>query len=310
MRFVRQVTGGIRRDGPVSWQRRWRRAFVAGLGAVLLAAGPAAAQGPSVPGGPSPGEATRVDSKAVADLLRADPDIVGDVLRTNPAIIGDVLRANPGIIGEVLRENPQILRDAFEALREAEQRDRAGASREAILRNAGALFRDAADPMRGRAEAPIAIVEFFDVRCPYCKQLHLAMAELVRRNPDVRVVLKDLPVLGPNSLLAARALLAAQRQGKYEALHAALMRLREDPTETVLRREAERAGLDWARLRREMDDPAIARRLEANRGLAEQLRIEGTPALVVGETLIAGAVDLAALERMVVELREKARRGG
>lgn len=88
------------------------------------------------------------------------------------------------------------------------------------------------------------------------------------------------------------------------------MRLREDPTEAVLRREAERAGLDWTRLRREMDDPAIARRLEANRALAEQLRIEGTPALVVGESLIAGAVDLAVIERMVADLREKARRGG
>ncbi len=264
------------------------------LAGLLLGAGPAAAQAPAARPDSAPGL----------------PGLLREVLRADPAILGEVLRANPDIVGDVLRENPQILRDAFEALREAELRDRDGAAREAILRNAAALFRDAADPLRGRADAPIAIVEFFDVRCPYCKQLHLAMAELVRRNPDVRVVLKDLPVLGPNSLLAARALLAAQRQGKYEALHAALMRLREDPTEAVLRREAERAGLDWARLRREMDDPAIARRLEANRGLAEQLRIEGTPALVVGENLIAGAVDLAALERMIGELREKARRGG
>lgn len=307
MRFVRAARAAGRRggrsDGPSGGRRdptlarRLLRGGAMALAGLLLGAAPLAAQAP----------AARPESPPGREAL---PGLLREVLRADPAILGEVLRANPDILGEVLRENPRILRDAFEALREAELRDRDGAARAAILRHAGALFGDAADPLRGRAEAPIAIVEFFDVRCPYCKQLHLAMAELVRRNPDVRVVLKDLPVLGPNSLLAARALLAAQRQGKYEALHAALMRLREDPAEAVLRREAERAGLDWARLRREMDDPAIARRLEANRTLAEQLRIEGTPALVVGESLVAGAVDLAALERMVAELRERARRGG
>jgi protein-disulfide isomerase len=126
---------------------------------------------------------------------------------------------------------------------------------------------------------------------------------MLRRQRDVRVVLKDLPILGPASLVASRALLAAQRQGKYAELQDALMRLREEPAEPVLRREAERLGLDWARLRRDMDDPAIAQRLEANTRLAGALRIEGTPALVIGTTLVPGAVDLATLERLVAEAR-------
>ena len=275
--------------------------MAASLAAVVLApTAPVRAQGAgaSPPGG------------GQGEVLRANPSIIGEVLRANPSIIGEVLRANPSIIGDVLRANPAILRDAFEALRDAEQRDRAGAARAAIAQMGDALFRDPADPARGNPAAPVTLVEFFDARCPYCKQLHVAMTEFVRRNPDVRVVLKDLPVLGPNSTLAARALLAAQRQGKYDALHAGLMRLREDLTEAVLRREVERVGLDWSRLRREMDDPAIARRLEANRRLAEALQIEGTPALVVGDTLIPGAVDLPVLERLVAEQREKLRRGG
>jgi protein-disulfide isomerase len=134
------------------------------------------------------------------------------------------------------------------------------------------------------------------------------LEQLLRRQPDVRLVIKDLPILGPNSVLASRALLAAQAQGKYAALQDALMRLREEPAEPVLRREAERAGLDWARLRREMDEPAIQRRIEANGRLAVALRIEGTPAMVIGEALVPGAVDLATLERLVGEAR--ARRGG
>jgi protein-disulfide isomerase len=81
------------------------------------------------------------------------------------------------------------------------------------------------------------------------------------------------------------------------------MALRVEPTEAVLRQQAERVGLDWTRLRREMDDPAIQRRIEVNLRLAQSLGIEGTPALVVGGTLVPGAVDLPALERLVAEAR-------
>lgn len=203
------------------------------------------------------------------------------------------------ILREALKSDPTILRDAFEAIRTAEAEAREGAQREAIAAHAEALFRDPADPVLGNRQGDVTLVEFFDVRCGYCKQLHPVREALLRRQPGVRVVLKDLPILGPNSVLAARALLAAQRQGRHAALHDALMRLREEPAEPVLRREAERAGLDWARLRRDMDDPGIQRRLEANTGLARALGIEGTPALVIGGTLVPGAVDLATLEALV-----------
>jgi protein-disulfide isomerase len=212
------------------------------------------------------------------------------------------------VLRRALREDPSILRDALSALEEADTRDRAEARRAAIAANAAALFRDAADPIKGNPGGDVTIVEFFDARCGYCKQLHPAMDALVRRDPNVRVVLKDLPVLGPNSVLASRALLASQRQGRYPALYDALLALRVEPTEPVLRQQAERVGLDWTRLRRDMDDPAIARRIETNLRLAQTLGIEGTPALVIGETLVPGAVDLPALERLVAEARGAARR--
>lgn len=259
---------------------------------------------------PVPGAAATPGALATAPQRQAVLEILREALRSDPSILGDALKANPAILGEALRENPQMLRDAFEALQMLEQRDRETAARDAIVENREALFRDPADPVRGNPAGTVTLVEFFDARCPYCKQLNIAMGDLVRRNPDVRVVLKDLPVLGPNSLLAARALLAAQRQGKYGPLHEALMKLREDLTEPVIRREAEKLGIDWTRLRREMDDPAIAERIGRNRRLAEQLRIEGTPAVVVGDTLLPGAVDLATLERLVEAERAKARRGG
>jgi protein-disulfide isomerase len=212
------------------------------------------------------------------------------------------------ILRDALRQDPNILREALMALEAAESRDREGATRGAIAAHADALLRDPADPVKGNPQGTVTIVEFFDARCGYCKQLHPVVEQMLRRQPDVRLVMKDLPILGPNSVLASRALLAAQAQGKYAALQEALMRLREEPAEPVLRREAERVGLDWTRLRRDMDDPAIQRRIEANGRLAAALRIEGTPAMVIGEALVPGAVDLATLERLVGEAR--ARRGG
>ena len=209
-----------------------------------------------------------------------------------------------GFSPEQRQEIVGILRDALAALEVAETRDRAGAQRAAIAEHAEALFRTADDPVKGNPQGAVTLVEFFDARCGYCKQLQPAVDQLLKRQKDVRLVLKDLPILGPNSLLASRALLAAQRQGKYAELHAVLMALREEPAEPVLKREAEKLGIDWSRLRRDMDDPAIARRLEANTRLAGALRIEGTPALVVGDTLVPGAVDLATLEKLVADARK------
>jgi protein-disulfide isomerase len=212
------------------------------------------------------------------------------------------------VLRDALRQDPGILRDALMALEQADAAAKADAQRAAIAAQAAALFRNPDDPVKGNAQGPVTVVEFFDVRCGYCKQMEPVVDQMLRRQKDVRLVMKDLPILGPNSLLASRALLAAQRQGKYAELHDALMKLREEPAEPVLKREAERLGLDWAKLRRDMDDPAVGRRLQENTRLAGALRIEGTPALVIGDTLVPGAVDLATLERLVAEAREK--RGG
>lgn len=207
------------------------------------------------------------------------------------------------ILRNALREDPSLLREALASLDEAERRDRAQAQRDAIAENAAALFRDAADPSKGNPRGDLTIVEFFDARCGYCKQMHPAMEALLRRDPNLRVVLKDLPILGPASVVASRALLAAQRQGRYSQLYDALMALRGEPTESALRQQAERVGIDWARLRRDMEDPALQARIETNLRLAQRLGIEGTPALIIGNALVPGAIDLPALERLVAEAR-------
>jgi len=210
------------------------------------------------------------------------------------------------VLRQALRQDPSILREAIVAMQAAEEDNRANAQRSAIATHADALLRNAADPVKGNPQGNVTLVEFFDARCGYCKILHPTMQQLLQADPNIRVVMKDLPILGPSSVVASRALLAAQRQGKYVQFQDALMRLRGEPTEAVLKTEAERIGLDWARLRRDMEDPAIAQRLEANVALAQALSIQGTPALVIGDTLVPGAVDLATLQQLVA----KARQGG
>jgi protein-disulfide isomerase len=203
------------------------------------------------------------------------------------------------ILRRALREDPSILREAITAMQQAEEDARANAQRNAIRANANALFRDPADPVLGNPQGSITLVEFFDARCGFCKSFHPTLEEAMRRNRELRVVMKDMPILGPPSVQAARALLAAQRQNRYAQLLGNLLRLREEVTDASLRRESDRAGLDWTRLRRDMEDAAILRRIEANLALARSLDIQGTPAIIVGEQLLPGAVDLRELEAAI-----------
>lgn len=214
------------------------------------------------------------------------------------------------LLRQALTEDPSILREALAAMQAAERQDRATAQQAAIAARADALLRDPADPVKGNPRGDVTLVEFFDARCGYCKVLHPTMEQLIRADPNLRVVMKDLPILGPNSVVASKVLLAAQRQGKYPALQDALMRLRGELSEPVLRAEAEKLGLDWTRIKRDMEDPVIQRRLEANVALAQALSIEGTPALVIGDALVPGAVDLPTLQQLVADARRRPARPG
>ncbi len=215
-----------------------------------------------------------------------------------PAQRADIVQ----VLRDALKQDPSILRDAMEALRADEGRRRADA-----VRASAARLVDPADPVAGNPMGDVTIVEFFDTRCPYCRGLEPTMAALLAADKGVRVVFKDMPILGPASLLGARALLAAQRQDGYARLRAVAMKPGFEPTEASLEAAALGQGLDWLRLKRDMNDPAIARRLEANLLQARALGIEGTPALIIGGQLLPGAVDLATLRGAVTEARADAR---
>lgn len=211
------------------------------------------------------------------------------------------------ILRETLRSDPSILRDALMALQVEDLRAQEHASRTMITARRDALLADPADPVAGDPRAQVSVVYFYDTRCPYCRRMHPTLSELLRAEPQgVRVVFKDLPILGPASTLEARALLAAARQGGYARLQDAIMRGGGggQPTRESLRAEAGRLGLDGDRLLRDMDDPAIQARLDGTVALARELQIQGTPAIVVGDKLLPGAVDLPTLRQAVAEARK------
>jgi protein-disulfide isomerase len=130
------------------------------------------------------------------------------------------------------------------------------------------------------------------------------MEQFLAQDRNVRLIYKDLPILGPASTLGSKALLAAQKQNGYEKLREAVMKLPSDTTQAMIQKEAERLGLDWPRLLRDMQDPAVQQRLDANLKLARDLGIQGTPALVIGDQLIPGAVGLDDLKRTVDSVRQ------
>ena len=129
------------------------------------------------------------------------------------------------------------------------------------------------------------------------------MDSFLMRDRKVRLIYKDLPILGPASVLGTKALLAAQRQDQYGRMRDAVMKLPPDTTTEQIEAAARALGLDWPRLARDMDDPVVQARIDANIKLAHDLGIQGTPALVIGNDLVPGAMDLLELQKAVAEAR-------
>jgi protein-disulfide isomerase len=206
------------------------------------------------------------------------------------------------IVREALKSDPTILRDALTSLQadEARRQDKVTSD---VLNLIGPKLVGAADPVAGNPHGDVTIVEFYDTRCPYCRRMLPTMAEFLHQDPKVRVVYKDWPILGPASQLESRALLAAQLQGGYFKLQAALMGSSAAWSRDTIRAEADKLGLDGAKLLRDMDDPAIKTRLDGNLALAQQLGLQGTPAIIIGQRMIGGAMELAELRQAVAEAR-------
>jgi protein-disulfide isomerase len=173
----------------------------------------------------------------------------------------------------------------------------------AVAEQQDQIFNNPADPMIGNVNGDVTVVEFFDYRCPYCKRVSDSLMTLVKDDPNVKVVYKEFPILGPDSTVAAKIALAAHRQGKYEQVHTAFMAHKGSFEQSDLLDLAASVGADPAKLAADMQDPAILGHLQANESLAGALGITGTPGFLFGKQLVPGAVSLDDMKKLVAAAR-------
>jgi protein-disulfide isomerase len=178
----------------------------------------------------------------------------------------------------------QAVRDYAGKL-EAEQEK---AQDQLIAGNVSALLNDPLTPVIGNPKAGVAIVEFFDYTCPYCKAVEPRLEKLLKDDPRVKLVIKEFPILTPESLVAARAALASVKQGKYARFHQAMMMFRGQLTADAIFEMANDSGVDVKRLRKDMESPEIAGEIIANFNLARAIRVFQTPAFIVNNHLLTG----------------------
>lgn len=207
-------------------------------------------------------------------------------------------------VRDYLLEHPEVIMEALQVLQERQRAAEAEQLRGTIEAHREELLNDPASPVGGNPAGDVSLVEFFDYNCPYCRTVAPAVGELVQADPDLRVVYKEFPILGEGSEFAARAALAARKQGRYAPFHHALMRADERLTEEQVLETARSVGLDVGRLQADMADPAIAAAIERNLALAGALGITGTPSFLIGDTLVPGAADLGTLRGLIARARQ------
>jgi protein-disulfide isomerase len=209
------------------------------------------------------------------------------------------------ILRDALKADPSILRDAVASLQADDQaRDQAD-THARIAEHRQVLFGTPSDPMAGNPMGDVTLVEFYDPRCPYCRRMLPAIQAMLHKDRGLRWVFKDIPVLGPASVLESRAILAAARQGGYLKMQDALMRNPAEPTDQLIRDTAREIGLDPGKLIADMGSQAVTKEIDANLALSHDLHVDGTPVFIVGDEMIPGAVDQDALESAISAARKR-----
>lgn len=209
------------------------------------------------------------------------------------------------IVREFLFKNPEVILEAVERYRAKQREEDAKRARMAIAERKKDLFEDPSSPVGGNPGGDVTLVEFFDYRCAHCKRFAPSLTRLLAEDDKVRIVYKEFPILGPQSVIASRAALAAQAQDRYHPFHKALMSASKPLNEDEIMKIAASVGVDIDRLKTDMKDPEIEKTIQRNRQLAQALGINGTPALIIRDELVPGAIPLNSLKQMIAEVRAK-----
>jgi protein-disulfide isomerase len=214
--------------------------------------------------------------------------------------IGDIVR-------DYLVQHPEVLQEAFQELERRQQDAQKTALDSALRSERQRLVNSPLGIVVGNPAGDVTVVEFFDYNCGFCKRALTDMRALLKSDPKLRVVLKDFPVLGPDSLEASRVALAAKRQLQGEKLfdyHIRLMESRGRVNGDRAMAVAKEMGLDMAKLRKDVEGEEVKAAIRENVELGDKLGLTGTPAFVIGDQVVFGAVGLEPLRKNVASVRE------
>lgn len=215
----------------------------------------------------------------------------------------DIFRSE---IRDYLIENPEVLMEAIAVLEERRSQQAAVAEVEMLENNRDAIFNDGFSFVGGNPDGDVTIVEFMDYRCGFCKRAFPAVEELLETDGNIRFVIKEFPVLGEQSTLAARYAIAAQLvagDDAYKEVHDALMAWNGQITPASLGRVAKSAGVDHDAVLEKIGDDAVTQIIDANRELAQTLQIQGTPSFIMGDNFVRGFVELEQMRAIVEDIR-------
>lgn len=214
------------------------------------------------------------------------------------------------VIQQYILDHPEVVLESVGRFQLRQEEAKRQQAREAVAQHERDLTTDPTSPVAQAtpqsAGKPVTVVEFFDYRCGYCKKVDSTVTGLASA-PGVRVVYKELPILGPESMLAAQAALAADKQGKYQPFHQALMSGTDPITPESLATLATTLGLDPVRLKADMASPDIAATLARNQELAGKLGVQSTPTFVIGNDIIPGAISAEAFQPLIQAARQQAK---
>jgi protein-disulfide isomerase len=205
-----------------------------------------------------------------------------------------------------LLEHPEIVMEMIQLLEEKQRVATEEGDRDLIASNAAQIFDDGFSWVGGNPEGSFTVVEFLDYQCGFCRKAQPELTEMIESDGDIRLIVKEMPILGPGSELAARAAVAThitKGPEAYAALHDRLMELKGEITDVSLDQALAEAGLDPAAIRPAMQDPEVDRRLAATRELAATLAISGTPTFVFDDRMVRGYLPLAQMRDLVGQVR-------
>lgn len=212
------------------------------------------------------------------------------------------------IVKRVIEDNPDLLMSSLQNMQKKAYEKEMKKAAEGLKTYKDEIYTSEHSPVVGPKDAKVTLVEFFDYHCGYCKKVAPAFKQALEENPDVKVIFKEMPILSPDSRLAAQAALAVSKikPDVYFAFHQLLMEHRAAYNESTLAELAGKVGVDAAALKKEMAAEWVEKELASVASLAEKIGVRGTPGIIIGNELIPGAMDYEAMKFRIKAARELA----